>query len=157
MPSRRTNPRARTSRARSGELWDRRPPTYDRTGDLKKKGQADQAADTNEKPEARWAGIDVATKYEALRRAVLEEGLCAESRCGLALLLQRGLWGWALAAASLGPPLSSAQDGAAQVSVLESDAKPEEQALVQLLAALAVASTRTRGYERIAQGSTASP
>ena len=39
----------------------------------------------------------LATKYEALRVAGLGQALPPEARNGLALLLRRGMWGWARA------------------------------------------------------------
>ena len=37
----------------------------------------------------------IASQYEILRRAGLGEALLPDARCGLTLLLYRGMWGWA--------------------------------------------------------------
>lgn len=52
------------------------------------------------------------SQYETLRRAALGEALLPQARSGLALLLYRGMWGWArsLSASDLSEqPLPDAQ------------------------------------------------
>jgi len=49
----------------------------------------------------------IVSKYEGLRMAALGEPGSPESRSGLVLFLRRGMWGWALAAASVRPALNT--------------------------------------------------
>ncbi len=86
---------------------------------------------------------DVIQKYEALRTAVLVEGLSLESRNGLALFLRRGMWGWLQAGAA---PLTSPRPARCVDARLNLEG--EQQAIVQLLAALATRATKRRADER---------
>jgi hypothetical protein len=84
-----------------------------------------------------WAGVT--EQYETLRTAALGERLPLEARSGLALLLRRGMWAWARAAAAprttprptrSSPPTSIAGD--------------DQRAVVHLFAAMAMRSTAPR-------------
>lgn len=81
----------------------------------------------------------VAAKYEALREAALGQALPLEARSGLALLLRRGMWGWARALAPAAvqeqPPCSSSP---------KSTAASEHGAVIQILAAMAMNATEWR-------------
>lgn len=88
---------------------------------------------------------DVIQRYETLRAAVLDEGLDLESRNGLALFLRRGMWGWAHTAAT---PIVAPDR--ARASVARSNVEDEHQAIVHLLAALAMRSPSGRAHERLA-------
>jgi hypothetical protein len=79
----------------------------------------------------------VTEQYETMRMAARGEQLPLEARCGLALLLRRGMWAWARAAAAPStmprpnrpPPPSTAIAG------------EEQQAVVHLFAAMAMRPT----------------
>jgi hypothetical protein len=85
-----------------------------------------------------WSGATpsclIASQYEILRRAGLGESLPPDARSGLALLLYRGMWGWAqtlLAGnAPRQEPVSIMPHGPMQPS--------ERSSVVQLFAALAM-------------------
>lgn len=63
------------------------------SGRSRKKKRHDSGVAAPCSPEA----STLATKYEALRVAGLGQALPPEARNGLALLLRRGMWGWARA------------------------------------------------------------
>jgi hypothetical protein len=75
----------------------------------------------------------VVTHYETLRQAALGDALPPEARAGLALFLQRGMWGWAQVMVTRSAVLQPAGERPAPWHPPES-ARP----LIQLLAALAV-------------------
>lgn len=84
-------------------------------------------------------------RYEVLRAAALGELLPLEARNGLALFLRRGMWSWAQA-----PIVTETAPRAERLS------RPlsfpgEDREVVQLLATLAMRSTKQRNHERIAQ------
>jgi hypothetical protein len=82
----------------------------------------------------------LASQYEALRAAGLGQALEPEARNGLALLLRRGLWGWARAlvpaTAVLEPHRSSSRRSA--------DATCHNSALIQIIAAMAMVTKDRR-------------
>jgi len=86
---------------------------------------------------------DVIEKYEALRMAVLGEGLSPESRNGLALFLRRGMWGWVQATAAPTTPVLSTRSRAAERSISE-----EHQTVIHLFADLAMRSAKGSSLER---------
>jgi len=76
----------------------------------------------------------VATAYETLRLAALGQALPLEARSGLALLLRRGMWGWARAltpatVAAAQPIRSSSQNSALAC---------QHSAVIRILAAMAM-------------------
>ena len=80
----------------------------------------------------------VAAQYEALRMAALGQPLPLEARSGLALLLRRGMWGWARALSQI-----AAQERAGHCATSRSTASRQPNAIVQILAAMAMrAKTR---------------
>jgi hypothetical protein len=88
------------------------------------------------------AGVTVTEQYETLRRGALGERLPLEARSGLALLLRRGMWAWAQAAAAPRTTLRSTRP-----SPPTSIAGEEQQAVVHLFAAMAMRSTVPRAHE----------
>ena len=85
-------------------------------------------------------------RYEILRAAALGEELPVEARSGLALLLRRGMWAWARAAATPSRtrlPMRSLSS--------RSIADDEQRAVIRLFAAMATRCTKPRAHERIAQ------
>jgi hypothetical protein len=75
----------------------------------------------------------VEAKYEALRLAALGQPQPLDARSGLALILRRGMWGWAKA---LGQ--ASARECAGNCATLKPTASPQHSAVVQILAAMAM-------------------
>jgi hypothetical protein len=75
----------------------------------------------------------VAARYETLRTAALGQPLPFEARSGLALLLRRGMWGWARALGQI-----AAQDRAGNCATPRSTAPRQPNAIVQILAAMAM-------------------
>ena len=86
---------------------------------------------------------DLLGRYEALRTAVLGEGLAPESRYGLALFLRRGMWGWlqASAAPTTTIPPSTRPPRARSIS-------EEHHTVIHLFADLAMRSIKRSTYER---------
>ena len=78
----------------------------------------------------------VCAQYETLRGAALGEPLLPEARCGLALLLRRGMSAWARALND-----SNVSREREPVNPGEHPALPEQRAVVQLFAALAMMSS----------------
>lgn len=83
----------------------------------------------------------VSARYETLRMAALGEALPVEARSGLILFLRRGMWAWAR---SLAAPI--AREEPTRAPSLRSAAHGERNALVHVLAAMAVSTfcRRTR-------------
>jgi hypothetical protein len=82
----------------------------------------------------------VAAKYEALRMAALGQPLPLEARGGLALLLQRGMWGWARA---VGQVATQERRSEGNRAPLRSTVPRQHNAVVQILAVMAMkANTR---------------
>jgi hypothetical protein len=80
----------------------------------------------------------VAAQYETLRTAALGQPLPLEARSGLALLLRRGMWGWARALGQI-----AAQERVGGCTPPRSTASRQPNAIVQILAAMAMrANTR---------------
>jgi hypothetical protein len=75
----------------------------------------------------------VVTRYETLRRAALGDALPPEARAGLTLFLQRGMWGWARAIATVSEVSSSAD-----VRPVPWQPPELDRPLIHLLAALAM-------------------
>ena len=73
------------------------------------------------------------SKYEALRVAGFGQALPPESRSGLALLLRRGVWGWARALAPATTALQSIRPSAPK-----SPAACQHSAVIQIIAAMAM-------------------
>lgn len=93
-------------------------------------------------------------QYETLRTAALGERLLPlEARSGLALLLRRGMWAWARAAAA---PSTTPQPARSSLAS-SATADDEQRAVVRLFAAMAMRSNNLRTYERIAQSAVAPP
>lgn len=94
-------------------------------------------------------------QYEILRAAVLGEWLPPEARSGLALLLRRGMWSWAQAAAA---PSTKPQPTRSSLPIATGD--DEQRAVIRLFAAMAMRSTNLpmnpRTHERIAKSPVAS-
>jgi hypothetical protein len=72
-------------------------------------------------------------QYETLRLAALGQPLPLEARSGLALLVRQGLWGWARALGHI-----AAQERAGSRSAPRSVAPRQPNAVVQILAAMAM-------------------
>lgn len=98
------------------------------------------------------AASRITERYEALRAASLGAGLPLEARSGLALLLRRGMWGWARAATLPGTPPRPTP-----CSLVRSTADGPQRDVIHLFAAMAMRSTPRRDHERIAQSAIASP
>jgi hypothetical protein len=82
----------------------------------------------------------VAAKYETLRMAALGQPLPPEARSGLALLLRRGLWGWARALVQgAAPPEQSASSSPPRPT-----APRQHKAVIQILAAMAMKANDRR-------------
>lgn len=81
-------------------------------------------------------------QYETLRTAALGERLPLEARSGLALLLRRGMWAWARAAAA--QSTTSRPTQSSHPSLTPDD---EQRAVVHLFAAMARRSTPPRNHE----------
>jgi hypothetical protein len=79
---------------------------------------------------AAWASVT--EQYETMRMAALGEQLPLEARSGLALLLRRGLWAWAQAAAA---PSTTPRPTQSPPPVI---ADEEQRAVVHLFAAMAM-------------------
>jgi hypothetical protein len=95
----------------------------------------------------------VTEQYETLRAAAVGDPLPLEARSGLALLLRRGMWAWARAAA--GPNMTPKP---ARSFLASSTATNDNQrAVVRLFAAMAMKSNNPRTHERIAHSPVASP
>jgi len=94
----------------------------------------------------------VAERYETLRTSAFGEGLPLEARSGLALFLLRGMWGWAQAVASPGMP-SRSKCSCAEHSVASAH---QDQAVIQLFAAMAMSFAQRRGHEQVHQSPIAS-
>jgi hypothetical protein len=81
----------------------------------------------------------LANRYEALRAAGFGQALPPEARSGLALLLRRGVWGWAralvCATAALQPNRTSSP---------KSTAAREHSAVIQIIAAMAMTTNDRR-------------
>jgi len=79
----------------------------------------------------------LANRYEALRAAGFGQALPPEARSGLALLLRRGVWGWAralvCATAALQPNRTSSPTAAR-----------EHSAVIQIIAAMAMTTNDRR-------------
>ncbi len=75
----------------------------------------------------------VAAKYEVLRMAALGQPLPLDARSGLALLLRQGMWAWALAMGRV-----AAQERAGNCAAPMSTAPRQHNAVVQILAAMAM-------------------
>ena len=86
--------------------------------------------------------MTVTEQYEALRAAALGERLPIEARSGLALLLRRGMWAWAQAAAA---PRTAPRPtrSALPTSIIDED----QRAVIHLFAAMATRSTAPRTHE----------
>lgn len=82
----------------------------------------------------------VAAKYEALRMAALGQPLPLEARSGLALLLRQGMWGWARAVGQVAAQERSESNRAP----LRSTAPRQHNAVVQILAAMAMKANKRR-------------
>lgn len=95
---------------------------------------------------------DVAQDYETLRTAAHGDGFAFEARNGLALFLRRGMWGWARAISDSSDGLRPTQPACAGSAVDDDD-----NAVVQLLAAMAMSSAVRRIHARRSQSSDASP
>jgi hypothetical protein len=89
--------------------------------------------------------------YETLRKAMLGEALPPEARCGLMLFLRRGMWAWAraLAVGSIREEPSPAPPS--------NQAKPRENAIVYVFAAMAMRVNNGERLERVSQSPTTSP
>jgi len=81
----------------------------------------------------------LATKYEALRGAAFGQALPLEARSGLALILRRGMWGWARALA----PAAAAEQPICSSSP-KSTAAGQHSAVIQILAAMAMITNDRR-------------
>src|SRR5207244_6522925 len=98
----------RTGEADPAEIRSQCTPEDDRASDRRKKNSkmTSNAGDASQGPSS------VMAQYETLRRAALGEVLPPEARCGLMLLLRRGMWGWprtaTMATASVPQPPSCA-------------------------------------------------
>ena len=93
-------------------------------------------------------------RYETLRTAALgEQILPLEARSGLALLLRRGMWAWARAAAA---PSTTPQSGRVPLASAAT-ADDEQRSVVRLFAAMAMRSINVRTHERIAHSAVAPP
>ena len=75
----------------------------------------------------------VAAKYETLRMAALGQPLPLEARSGLALLLRRGMWGWARALGQV-----AAQQRTGNCATPRATTPHRHNAVVQILAAMAM-------------------
>jgi hypothetical protein len=82
---------------------------------------------------SRLAGV--VSQYEALRSAALGYPLPLEARCGLLLLLRRGMWGWARVMAE---PCTSFQQEPRQGASLSFAAADETRAVIHIFAAMAM-------------------
>jgi hypothetical protein len=98
------------------------------------------------------AALRVTEQYEGLRTAALGGGLPLDARSGLALLLRRGMWGWAQVAA-----VPSTLPRPTRSFCAMSTANDEQRAVIHLFAAMAMRSTKRRAHERISQSPVASP
>jgi hypothetical protein len=79
-----------------------------------------------------------ASQYETLRWAALGEPLAPESRRGLVLFLRRGMWGWVRAQLAPNPKPPT------RLPSSSSSGRPDPQAVIQVLAAMALPSQRGR-------------
>jgi hypothetical protein len=75
----------------------------------------------------------VAAQYETLRTAALGEPLPLEARSGLAMLLRRGMWGWARALGQIAAP-----ERAGSCTTPRPTAPRQPNVIVQILAAMAM-------------------
>jgi hypothetical protein len=99
---------------------------------LKKSATADASAAVDKA--AAWARVT--EQYETMRMAARGEQLPLEARCGLALLLRRGMWAWAQTAAA---PVTTPRP--TRSSPPTAIAGEEQQAVVHLFAAMAMRPT----------------
>jgi hypothetical protein len=81
----------------------------------------------------------VEAQYETLRLAALGQPLPLEARSGLALLVRQGLWGWARALGQI-----AAQERAGSCSAPRSAAQRQPNAVIQILAAMAMKANLRR-------------
>ena len=81
----------------------------------------------------------VEAQYERLRLAALGQPLPLEARSGLALLVRQGLWGWARALGQI-----AAQERAGSCSTPSSAAPRQPNAVIQILAAMAMKANLRR-------------
>ena len=81
----------------------------------------------------------VEEQYETLRLAALGQPLPLEARSGLALLARQGLWGWAQALGQI-----AARERAASCSAPRSAAPRQPNAVIQILAAMAMGANTRR-------------
>lgn len=81
----------------------------------------------------------VEAQYETLRLAALGQPLPLEARSGLALLVRQGLWGWARALGQI-----AAQERAGNCSAPRSAARRQSNAVIQILAAMAMKANLRR-------------
>ena len=79
------------------------------------------------------------SQYETLRRAALGEALLPQARSGLALLLYRGMWGWARTLSASAFSEQSVPDAQPVASEY-----PPNVTVIQLLATLAMLSQEAR-------------
>jgi hypothetical protein len=98
------------------------------------------------------AVLRVTEQYEGLRTAAFGGGLPLEARSGLALLLRRGMWGWARAAAA--PSMPTRPTRSFFVTPTPDD---EQRAVIRLFAEMAMRSENRRPHERIPQSPIATP
>lgn len=82
----------------------------------------------------------VVTQYETLRRAALGEALQPEARSGLFLFLNCGMWGWARKL-----PAQSIPEAPTPAPSSSSTPSREREAVIHVLAALAIAVHERRG------------
>jgi hypothetical protein len=83
----------------------------------------------------------LANRYEALRAAGFGQALPPEARSGLALLLRRGVWGWARAGALV---CATAALQPNRTSSPKSTAAREHSAVIQIIAAMAMTTNDRR-------------
>lgn len=84
----------------------------------------------------------LAERYERLRSAALSGVLPLEARSGLALFLRRGMWGWAQLAVDPSTPSRPSCSSSLQPIVHD-----ERHTIIQLLAAMAMSSTKWRTHD----------
>jgi len=75
----------------------------------------------------------ISSQYEKLRTAALSGTLAPEDRCGLALFLRRGMWGWARALTSVTTVPKTAVPVEMHYTRLH-----QQQSVIQLFAAMAL-------------------
>jgi hypothetical protein len=88
---------------------------------------------------AEWSAVTsldsdlLASRYETLRRAGLGESLPPDARSGLALLLGRGIWGWARAL-TIDTPRDLSRPSSAHAAL----GPQQEQSVIQVFASMAL-------------------